>query len=162
MSFQRRFLLPLLLPLVILAGCGSGTQSLPSGQRKLIAEADPICASASAKRAEANSKLGTVTSLSSPTVLKSIAETAPGVSAYESEAVAKLRQLSAPASLSSDWQTMLAGLQKLAKATGQLGVYAKEKNVAAGEKLLASSKVTREQLLVIAGRDGFSHCGRAD
>jgi hypothetical protein len=84
------------------------------------------------------------------------------VSAYESEAVAKLRQLSAPASLSSDWQTMLAGLQKLAKATGQLGVYAKEKNVAAGEKLLASSKVTREQLLVIAGRDGFSHCGRAD
>lgn len=159
MSHKRRFLLPVVV--VVLAGCG-GTQSLPSGQRKLIAEADPICASASAKRAEANGKLGTVTSLSSPTVLKTIAQTAPGVSAYENEAVSKLRQLSAPASIATDWQTMLAGLQQLAKATGQLGVYAKAKNVTAAEKLLASSKTTREQLLAIAARDGFTNCGRND
>jgi hypothetical protein len=162
----RHSLLPrtavlLSLVAVLLAGCGS-TQTAPAPQRKLIAEADPICASASAKRAEANKRLGGVTSLSSPKTLASIAETAPGVSTYENEAVAKLRQLTAPASIATDWQSMLAGLRQLAKATGQLGTYAKEKNVTAAEKLLASTKGTREQLLTIATRDGFANCGRND
>jgi ABC-type Fe3+-hydroxamate transport system substrate-binding protein len=146
---------------VLISGCG-GAKSLPPAQSKLIAEADPICASASAKRAEANKRLGGVTSLSSPTTLASIAETAPGVSTYENEAVAKLRKLTAPTSIATDWQSMLAGLQQLAKATGQLGAYAKEKNVTAAEKLLTSTKATREQLLTIATRDGFANCGRAD
>jgi hypothetical protein len=159
MPYKRRFLLPLVA--LVLAGCG-GAQALPSAQRKLIAAADPICASASIKRAEANARLGNATSLADPKVFKVLTETAPGVAAYEREAVAKLRKLSAPASLANDWQSMLTGLQNLAQATAQLGVYAKEKNIAAAEKIVASSKVTREQLLVIATRDGFADCGRAD
>jgi hypothetical protein len=161
MPYRRRILL-LLLPLlvgVLIAGCGSGGSS---PQQKLVAEADPICASASAKRAEANARLGTVTSLSSPTVLKIIGQTAPSVSAYESEAVSKLRRLKAPASLTTDWQTMLTGLQQLANATAQIGSYARSKDVPAAEKVIASSKRTREQLRVIAGRDGFKNCGHAD
>jgi hypothetical protein len=161
MPSRRRSLLLLVLAAVVIAGCGSG-QAVSSSQSKLIAEADPICASASAKRAEANAKLGVVSSLSSPTVLKIIAETAPSVSAYEKEAVAKLRKLNAPASIASDWQTLLSGLQQLAHATSQVGVYAEHKDVAAAEKLLASSKTTRTQLQAIASRDGFKNCGRND
>jgi hypothetical protein len=161
MPSRRRSLLLLVLAAVVIAGCGSG-QGASSSQSKLIAQADPICASASAKRAEANAKLGVVSSLSSPTVLKVIAETAPSVSAYENEAVAKLRRLSAPASIAKDWQTMLSGLQQLADATQQLGVYAKHKQAAAAEKLIAKSKNTRSQLLAIASRDGFANCGRND
>jgi hypothetical protein len=176
MSNRRRSIRPrvallrphavLLLPLIVvlLAGCGSSGNSpnVPAPQRKLIAEADPICASASAKRAEANSRLGTVTSYSNPKTLATIAETAPGVGKYESEGVAKLRALSAPASIASDWQTMLGGLEQLAKATTKLGVYAKQKNVAGAEALISSTKATREQLLTIATRDGFASCGRND
>jgi hypothetical protein len=152
------------LAAVLIAGCGSGasTPNVPAPQRKLIAEADPICASASAKRAEANSRLGSVTSYSNPKTLATIAETAPGVGKYESEAVSKLRALSAPASIASEWQTMLSGLEQLAKATTQLGVYAKQKNVAGAEGLISSTKATREQLLAIATRDGFASCGRND
>jgi hypothetical protein len=166
MSNRRRSLRPLVavllaLATVLLTACGS-SHSAPAPQRKLIAEADPICASASAKRAEANARLGQVTSYSNPKTLASIAETAPGVGAYESQAVAKLRTLTAPASVASEWQTMLAGLDHLAKATAQLGVYAKEKNATGAEKLLTGTKATREQLLEIATRLGFTSCGRND
>lgn len=157
MAYKLRFLLPLVA--VVIAGCGS-TKTLTRAQ--LVAKADPICASASAERAKANARLGAATSLAGPKVLATLAETAPTVAAYESQGIAKLRKLNAPASLAHDWQSMLAGLQKLANDTAQLGAYAKEKDLAEAERLLASSKSTRKQLLVIAVRDGFTNCGRAD
>ena len=160
MTHRRRLLL---LPLVglLAAGCGS-SQHLTPAQSKLVAEADPICASASARRAQANARLHGVTSLSNPQTLQVLASTASGVAAYESAAVTKLRKLSAPPSYAKEWQTMLTGLQQLANDTAQLGVYAKAKNVAAAERLDDGTQSVRSQLLAIASRDGFKSCGRND
>jgi hypothetical protein len=157
MAHKLRFLLPLVA--VLAAGCGS-TQTLTRAQ--LVARADPICASASAKREAANATLGHATSLASPPTLEALAKTAPALGTYESQVVSRLRQLNAPASLAGDWKSMLAGLQQLANDTVRLGAYAKEKNVTGGEKLIASSKNTRRQILTIAIRDGLGPCGRAN
>ena len=171
MTHKRRILVPLLA--VILAGCGgsqtltgphtaAGAHAISGAQKELIAKADPICAKASAKRAAANASLGTGASLSSPKTLFAIAQTGPGVAAAEKQAVAKLRELKAPASLEHDWQTLLAGLQTLARATAKLTAYAKENNPQGAKELVAGTQSTRTQLLAIATRDGFTNCGRND
>ncbi len=160
MAYKLRFLLP--LAAVLATGCGGTGSTKTLTRAQLIAQADPICASASAKRKEARARLGKAASFASPQALTTIAKTAPGLAAYEREAVSKLGRLNAPTSLAHDWQSMLAGLQRLANDTAQLGAYAKEKNVKQAEKLTSGSESTRKQLLAIAGRDGFKNCGYAD
>jgi len=169
MANKRRFLIPLIA--AILAGCGGshtlsgplvGAHATTSAQSKLIAEADPICAAASAKRAAANAQLGVGASLTSPKTMFTIAQTAPGVAAAEHQAVAKLSKLKAPASIASDWRTLLTGLQQLASATAKLGTDASENNPQSARELVASTQPTRKNLEAIAARDGFANCGRND
>jgi hypothetical protein len=160
MARTRRFLPIAAVIATVVAGCGGDAPVLTHAQ--LVAKADPICASASRRRSQATALLGGRASSLSSITLAGFETTAPGVAAYESEAVSKLRQLRAPAFLARDWQSMLAGLQRLANDTALLGKYAKKKNVAAVQRVLAGSRSTRTQLLAIANRDGFVNCGRHD
>jgi hypothetical protein len=142
---------------VIAAGCGS---SHPSARAQLVAKADPICRLIAEKRAATNKEINSARTLTGPNTLKIIARTAPGVAAYETQAVAQLRTIPAPASLAGDWNEMLAGLQQLANDTALLGKAAKTNNVKQGEAVVASSRKTRQRLTQIATRDGFTYCGR--
>ena len=139
-------------------GCGS-SQTTGGGSSTLIAQADPICRQVAARRAAANAALRE----SRPSTAKSLlvlAHIAPNVAVYEHQAIDRLSSLKPPAALSSDWQQMLAGMQKLADYAARLGPYARSHNVKGIRALDADGKRIREQLTVIATRDGFTYCGR--
>ncbi len=151
----RRLSFIVLLIALFVGGCGG-----QSAKDKLIAQADPICKQVNERRAAANASLGNVTTLGGKGTLAKVAQTAPALSRFQHEAVAKLSALKAPSSMSKDWQTMLKGLQQLANYTAQIGFVAKAKKAAFGEKLIATSRELQKQLIALAKRDGFQHCGR--
>ncbi len=149
----------LILLTALFAGCGGGSGS-PNA--KLIAQADPICKQVNTRVAAENSALGHATNLRGAHTLQVVAQTGLGLATYEHQAIAKLSALKAPSSLSKDWQTLLEGMQQLANYTAQLAVEAKAKNAQLGEETIARSRELRKQLIAIAARDGFEHCGRVD
>jgi hypothetical protein len=150
----RRFSFLIVLVALLAGGCGQ------SEKDKLIAQADPICKQVNARRASANASLGNVTTLRGKGTLAGVAKTALPLATYQHEAVAKLTALKVPSSIAKDWQTMLSGLQQLANYTAQLGLVAKANKPAFGEKLIATSRELQKQLIALAKRDGFQHCGR--
>jgi hypothetical protein len=148
-----------LVILSALAAAGCGSQQA-NGHTQLVAQADPICKQVAAKRSAANSALPS--SLVAPKqTLQVLARVAPGVAAYEHDAVRRLRALSPPASLAQDWQEMLAGMQRLANDTSTIGYDAKAKKFDKAHQVVVSGRKLQERLNVIATRDGFAYCGRA-
>jgi len=163
MAHRHRFLVALItLPALLCVGCGGSASNSKetTARAQLIAQADPICKQTNVKRLTINKTIGEVRTLAGARTLRTIARAMPGLAANEHQAVARLRTLTAPPSLSKDWQEILAGMQQLANNTGKLGVYARSKNVKGLEKVLASSQQLRLQLINVGTRDGFAHCGR--
>jgi hypothetical protein len=162
----RKSRLLLLLPLVValLSGCGGSEASSgstgSSARAQLIAKADPICEATIKRRLEEEKRLSAASTSGPP--LKALASSAPGLAASQSRAVSQLRELSPPATLAKDWQSMLAALQQLATDTARIGAYAKEKNVKALEKVVRTGGGTRRRLASIATRDGLAPCARAN
>jgi hypothetical protein len=140
---------------VLAAGCGASSTSNPKA--KLIAQADAICKPLNARRKAANKQVGAVTSAAT---LPKVAQIAPLLAAFERNAVAELRKLSAPATLAENWRKIVAGLQQLADNTAQLGVYAKASNLKEVEGVIHKSQQKERELITIATTAGFAHCGR--
>jgi hypothetical protein len=143
-----------LAALLLAAGCGSQG---PSPRAKLIARADPICKGLNARRAAADTQVGAVNSVSA---LPKVARVAPGLAAYERSAIAELRTLAAPSSLSDSWQKILAGTELLAAHTAKLGVEAQAHDLKGVEALIHSDQQKERELITIATTAGFAHCGR--
>jgi hypothetical protein len=137
------------------AGCGSST----SGNAKFVAEADPICKQTLAKRSTANAEVSKVSS-STAKILAVLARVAPPVAAEDHHAITRLQALKAPASLSTDWRQLLAGMEVLANDATQIGEHAKTHDYGAIVSLTASGNKVREGLIPIAAHDGFAYCGR--
>jgi hypothetical protein len=154
--------MPRLAPVLILvaiaaAGCG-GSGSSPTRQ-SFVAQADPICKQVSIVRSSANAAVNHV----SPSTVKELsvlARVAPSVASDEQQAVAKLRTLTPPSSLSGDWRTLLTGMQQLAGDAAQIGAGAKAQNFSEVKSITDSGRQLRQQLTASATRDGFAYCGR--
>jgi hypothetical protein len=141
---------------LVAAGCGSSSDT---GASKLVAEADPICKQVSVERTAANTAVSNASSSTAKT-LQVLARVAPPVAADEQRAIVRLRALKAPASLASDWQKLLAGMEQLANDATKIGADAKSGHYKDVTLLTANGRTVREQITAIATRDGFTYCGR--
>jgi hypothetical protein len=149
---QRRQLTALTLAAATLAAAGCGGSSSKSLTRsQLIAKADSICHRVNAKLTSANGQINSQ---------QDIARLAPQLAAYEQEAVVQLSKLTAPATIASDWKTIVTAAGTLAQNTAKLGEYAKANNLTAARALVSTSKKVQQQMLAVAKRDGFKDCSR--
>jgi hypothetical protein len=154
--------MPRLAPVLILvavgvAGCGGSGPA--TNRQTFVAQADPICKQVSVERTTANAAV----SKASPSKTKELAvlaRVAPGVASDERQAVVRLRTLTPPSSLSSDWHVLLTGMQQLASDATQVAADAKANEFKDAETVTSSGRHLREQLTAIAARDGFTYCGR--
>src|ERR1700733_15569852 len=131
------------LTALAVAACGSSGSTTPT-RAELVAKADPICKQIAVRRAAANKQLSKDGS-NSTKGLQVLARVAPGVAAYEHQAVAQLRGLTAPASLTSDWQQMLSGMQTLADDAAQIGVDAEAKQLKKTESINSRGRTSPQR-----------------
>jgi hypothetical protein len=156
--YRMRHLAPVLIVVSVgVAGCGGSASS--TTRQTFVAQADPICKQVSVARTAANEAVNKVGS-SQTKELAVLARLAPGVAADEQRAVVKLRALTPPSSLSSDWHVLLTGMQQLANDATEIGTDAKAGKYDDVTSITASGRKLREGLTAIAVRDGFTYCGR--
>jgi hypothetical protein len=174
---RRRALVLLFLAVLALsiAGCGGGSSTAaPAGssasgsgtaaanvrrtpsssdpalsKSQLVARADTIC-----KRLNAEIVARETPGASVQEVIRVV----PGNASLEQEALKQLAKLSAPASLSRDWQQILAGRRTLATQLLALVQDAKHDDVRAMQALSAQKKRVHGTLRAVATRDGFRDC----
>jgi hypothetical protein len=149
----------LIAAVVAIAAAGCGSSSGPLVKAQLVAKADPICEQVAAKRSTANAAANKA-GFSSAKTLQVLARLAPPVAKLEHEAIVRLRTLKPPASMTSDWQKLLAGMEQLADDATQIGVRAKANDYQGVVSLNTSGRKVREKITKIATRDGFTYCGR--
>ncbi len=123
-----------------------------------MAQADPICKQVAARLSAANAQVPRSPFLAKKT-LKVIARLAPGMAAYENQALERLRRLHAPSSVAGDWQQLLAGMQRLAADTSEVGVDARAHEFNQAHAVTLGARALRQRLATVAGRDGFTYCG---
>jgi hypothetical protein len=153
-----------MLAVLAAAGCGSQSHGRPSqsqGRSTLLAAADPICQRASVKTAAANAALRQV-SASTAKTLQVLQQLAPGIAAEEQRAAYALGTLRQSGSQTNDWQTMLLDMRTLANKDTQLAAAAAAKNIGAINRIVTGGLQVQRKLTVIAERDGFAYCGRAN
>ena len=155
MPRNLRLIVLAVLAAVTLAACGGSSKS---PRAELVAKADPICKQVSVRRNAANKALSKAGG-TSPKGLRLLGQLAPGVAAYELQAVERLQTLKAPSTLEQDWQHLLAGMHQLAVDAGKIGVQAKADKLKKVQSITSSARAIRQQLTAIATRDGFTYCG---
>jgi hypothetical protein len=148
------------IAVLLAAGCGSGSNgstASASAKSPMVARADAICKTMNERRNAANKEVGAVTTVAS---LKKVAEIAPFIQAYEHNAVIELRKLTLPSELASVWQKILTGAELLSEHAGKIGTEATAKNLKAVEVLIHEDQKSEKELLPLAIKAGFKHCGR--
>jgi hypothetical protein len=155
----RKLRLALIAAVVAIAAAGCGSSSGPLTKAQLVGQADPICEQIAIQRSHADAAANKP-GFSSAKILQVLARVAPPVAKLEHEAIARLRTLKQPASMTSDWQKLLAGMEQLADDATQIGVRAKANDYKDVVSLNASGRKVREDITKIATRDGFTYCGR--
>lgn len=95
------------------------------------------------------------------TTTAAIARLAPRLAEDERKGAAELRALRAPASMASDWNTIVTSARAIAEDTAKLGRYAKENNLKAAAPLFSADRQSQQRALAVAARDGFKQCSRA-
>jgi hypothetical protein len=155
-----------ILVAVLAVGCGSqsstptASQGTSTTRSPLVAQADPICQQIAAERQATNAALRHADT-STTKLLQALAQKASGTAAYERRQLTRLSKLSVPSSIAHDWGELLAGMRQLAGFAERLGPEARSMNAAGVQKLVGESARLRQRLASIAGRDGFTYCGRA-
>jgi hypothetical protein len=152
------------IAILLAAGCGgsskhtgkTGTASA-SAKSPMVARADAICKGLNQHRQAANKEVGAVTSVAA---LRKVAEVAPFLQAFEHSALVELRKLTPPSELASTWRKILAGTELLAAHAGKLGEAASAKNLKAVEVLIHEDQKSEKELIPLAAKAGFQHCGR--
>jgi hypothetical protein len=146
---------------LLVAGCGGSsngnTTASASAKSPMVARADALCKTLNERRKAANKQVGAVTSIAS---LRKVAEVAPFLQAFERNTLAELRKLTPPSELATAWQKILAGAELLTERAGKLGASASAKNLKAVEALIKEDQTIEKELIPIATKAGFKHCGR--
>jgi hypothetical protein len=158
-TVSQQLRLAALAAVAVIAAAGCGSQAAASPRAHLIAQADQICKQVATLRAADNKEVHNA-STSAAKLLDALTRLAPVAAAYERQAVDRLRTLTVPASLTHDWQEMLAGIQQLANENTELASNAKSKNIKGVQLVSSRSAKERQQLAALATRDGFTYCGR--
>jgi hypothetical protein len=139
---------------LLIAGCGGSSSASKS---PMVAQADALCKTLNERRTGANKEVGAVTSVAK---LRKVAELEPFLQAFERNTLAKLRTLTPPSEIAPAWQRILAGAELLAEHAGKLGAAASAKNLKAVEILVKEDQQSEKELIPIATKAGFKHCGR--
>jgi hypothetical protein len=149
MSRTRLVALALAASVLATSGCGSsGNSSKPLTRSELIAKANAICRRVYIRRVALKI-----------TKQQDYARIEPQLAAYELAALAEMRKLTPPASMTSDWQQIIAGAQIIADLTKKFGEYAKAHELGRTRTLYSmAAKVPPS--LATAKRDGFSDCAQ--
>lgn len=135
------------LAVCVLANAGCGESAKPLTRAQLLYRADAICRKLS--------KQFSSTSIKSE---KELVRVLPKLAGYEQEGLAKLSKLIPPASMASDWKTIMADAQTLADKVGKLTEYVKSKDFKDGRSVIAEIDRVQQRTTVIAKRDGFKDC----
>jgi hypothetical protein len=149
MSRRRLAALTLVATVLAASGCGGSAGSTkPLTRSELIARGDTICR-------RINARLAAIR-------IKSAKDYAR-LGAFEQAAVANMRELTPPASMSSGWGQVVSGAQTLADATAKIGTFPRVEafgtTPAAHEAFAAAGAGTR-QMVAAAQREGFKDCAR--
>jgi hypothetical protein len=158
---------------LLIAGCGGGGSSsskstggggtnanpvaAASAKSPVVARADAICKVLNERRKAADKQVGAVTSVAA---LSRVAEVAPLLMVFEQNEVIALRKLTMPSQVAPAWQQLLAGASLLAEHAGKLGEAAKAKDLKTVEALIKEDLTIERELVPIATKAGFKHCGR--
>ncbi len=152
------------IAVLLAAGCGGSSQSTSnagaasaSAKSPMVARADAICKGMNERRKVANKQLGAVTSVAA---LKKVAKIAPFLQAFEHHAIIELRKLTPPSELAPKWRRIVAGAELLDVNAGRLGTAATAKNLKAVEVLIHEDQKSEKELIPLAAKAGFKHCGR--
>jgi hypothetical protein len=147
------------IAVLLIAGCGGSSNPVAAASAKspMVAHADAICKRLNARRKAANKRVGTVTGVAG---LAKVAAVAPELVAFERDAIAELRKLTPPQEVASSWRKILAGAELLAEHAEKLGEAAGAKNLKAVETLSKEDEQSEKELIPIATKAGFKHCGR--
>jgi hypothetical protein len=115
----------------------------------LIAKADAIC-----------TKVRAMLNKNKFKTQDQVARVATRVTAYERAAVIELRKLVPPATLASDWEQIVKGVEILASDAMSIGRYARihQLETPAGHAVLVASGRHGIREAAIARRDGFVNC----
>jgi hypothetical protein len=133
-------------------GCGGSSSPNTGGsltRGELIAKADTICARVLAEYHGYGY-----------TTQASVAHLAPILAGDEQTGVDELRSLRAPASMVSDWNTILDNAQTVVNDTAKLGQLAKENKLNQAASLFTADQQNEQHALAIAARDGFKECSK--
>ncbi len=166
-------LLPALLLATVLAmtGCGGSSKDTPTtsaaasaanstpattptvtrdtSPSSMIATAETICR-----------RLNTEVATHSTTIksLTAIARTADHLAHLEQSALGELAKLKAPATLSHEWQLIIADRQKLANNLIDLSRDAQHKEITKFDSIGASNNTIEHELLATGKRAGLNYC----
>ena len=124
--------LALIVPLLILTGCGDANDSegatAPLPKDEFLASADRICMRAGEKSHAMIDDLPPFEEITAPNVSRSVmlevGRAAPRIAAVERGLARELRALDAPTDLTSRWDRALTALEQRAVAAADIGVAA--------------------------------------
>jgi hypothetical protein len=133
-------------------GSNSGGSGKALTASQLVAKADAICG-------RANSELE-VAEKNKVRTQQDVVRVAPERAGIERTAVTELSKLTPPASMSQDWNQIIAARKTLIEELTKLGEDAAAGNTKAEESLFTSSATVQRQLAAAAQRSGFKHCGQ--
>jgi hypothetical protein len=136
--------------IAVVAGCGESSTSKSLTKTELIAKADPICAHFFVELHAHGTKTAS-----------ELAAKVQELAANEQIEVRELSKLSAPASLSTDWKTIIAGHRTMATDSVRLAQYAREGKLQTAGALITAGQSAEQQVIAIAARDGFKDCARS-
>ena len=91
-----------------------------------------------------------------------VAEVATELGTFEQKLATELNSLIPPASLLSDWRTVILNAQTLANDTAKIGEYAGsgQLSTAAAHTVLVGRTTAEHQSILIATRDGITECNK--
>jgi hypothetical protein len=119
----------------------------PLTRTTLIAKGDAICA-------HSNKELSAI----SVTGEASFKRVLPQVAIYSNDESNELAKLVPPASLTSDWSTIINSIHLYSQYVDQIASYAQSNNYGSAGPLLGTAEAIRRKMIATAGHAGFKRC----
>jgi cell division septum initiation protein DivIVA len=126
------------------------TSGRPLARAHLVAHANAVCQDAITKSSQLFAK-----------GQDEFAALVPLVASYQRTMYDELIKLTPPASLASDWKSILGYARILAETTSKLSSYGQNDHTAAAQPLYTEFAAARRELHYVAARAGFATCAHA-